>query len=104
VACDCMNQEKVIHGHVLCAVQEVSKPASKGAQNGSYCPGNDHCAGIFQLDETNLTVVTLDVSDPGGKMVAKMVASRRQNRVRQPEDTWPVGFCTYIDVTRSLGR
>jgi hypothetical protein len=28
------------------------------------------------------------LSDPGGKTVA----SRRQNQVRQPEDTWPVGF------------
>jgi hypothetical protein len=33
-----------------------------------------------------------------------VVASRRQNRVRQLEDTWPVGLCTYIDVTLLLGR
>jgi hypothetical protein len=32
------------HGHVAYAVQEVSKTASKGAQNGSHCPGNECCA------------------------------------------------------------
>ena len=29
---------------VVYAVQEVSKTASKGAQNGSHCPGNEGCA------------------------------------------------------------
>jgi hypothetical protein len=43
VAFDCASQEKAAHGHVVYAVQEVSKTASKGAQNGSYCPGNERC-------------------------------------------------------------
>jgi hypothetical protein len=29
---------------VVYAVQEVSKTVSKGAQNGSNCPGNERCA------------------------------------------------------------
>jgi hypothetical protein len=34
----------------------------------------------------------------------KVVAFRRQNRVRQLEDTWPIGFlCLYMSV-RSIGR
>jgi hypothetical protein len=32
---------------VVYAVQEGSKTASKGAQNGSYYPGNDRCAVIY---------------------------------------------------------
>jgi hypothetical protein len=43
VAFDCMSQEKAAHGHVAYAVQEVSKTASKGAQNGTLCPGNERC-------------------------------------------------------------
>ena len=34
-------QEKAAHGHVAYAVQEVSKTASKEAQNGTLCPGNE---------------------------------------------------------------
>jgi hypothetical protein len=37
------SQEKAAHGHVAYAVQEVST-ASKGAQNGTLCPGNERCA------------------------------------------------------------
>ena len=37
------SQEKAAHGHVTYAVQEVSKTASKGAQNGTLCPGNERC-------------------------------------------------------------
>jgi hypothetical protein len=44
VAFDCTSQEKAAHGHVVYAVQEMSKTASKGAQNGSHCPGNERCA------------------------------------------------------------
>jgi hypothetical protein len=40
------------------------------------------------------------LSDLGGKVVP----SRRQNRARQLEDTLAGRICTYIDVTRSLGR
>ena len=36
---------KVAHGHVVHGVQEVSKTASKGAKNGSQCPGNERCEG-----------------------------------------------------------
>jgi hypothetical protein len=50
--------------------------------------------------ERNALGIKVIVSDLGGKVVA----SRRQNRARQLEDTWPVGFCTYIDVTLLLGR
>jgi hypothetical protein len=41
---DCTSQEKAAHGHVTYAVQEVSKTASKGVQNGTLCPGNERCA------------------------------------------------------------
>jgi hypothetical protein len=41
VAFDCTSQEKAAHGHVAYAVQEASKAASKGAQNGTLCPGNE---------------------------------------------------------------
>jgi hypothetical protein len=44
VAFDCTSQEKAAHGHVAYAVQEVSKTVSKGAQNGTLCPGNERCA------------------------------------------------------------
>jgi hypothetical protein len=37
-------KEKAAHGHVAYAVQEVSKTASKGAQNGTLCPRNERCA------------------------------------------------------------
>ena len=47
VAFDCTSQEKAAHGHVVYAVQEVSKTASKGAQNGSHCPGNERCAVVL---------------------------------------------------------
>jgi hypothetical protein len=43
VAIDCERQEAAAHGHVLDGVQEVSKTASKGAENGSQCPGNERC-------------------------------------------------------------
>ena len=43
VAFDCKSQEKAAHGHVVYAVQVVSKTASKGLQNGSHCPGNERC-------------------------------------------------------------
>jgi hypothetical protein len=43
VGIDCTSQEKAGPGHVAFAVSEVSKTASKGAQNGSYCPGNERC-------------------------------------------------------------
>jgi hypothetical protein len=46
---DYMSQEKAAHGHVVYAVQEVSKTASKGAQNGSYCPGNERCAVVLTV-------------------------------------------------------
>jgi hypothetical protein len=42
-AFDCTSQEKAAHGHVVYVVQEVSKTASKGAQNGTYYPGNERC-------------------------------------------------------------
>jgi len=35
--------QKPAHGHVVSAVQEVFKTASKGGQNGSHCPGNERC-------------------------------------------------------------
>src|SRR5271154_2925658 len=44
VAFDCTSQEKAAHGHVVYALREVSKTASKGAQNSSHCPGNERCA------------------------------------------------------------
>jgi hypothetical protein len=34
----------------------------------------------------------VEVTDLGGKVVA----FRRQNRVRQLKDTWPIGICVYI--------
>jgi hypothetical protein len=41
-----------------------------------------------------------NLTDLGGKVVA----FRRQNRVRQLKDTWPIGFlCLYMSV-RSIGR
>jgi hypothetical protein len=48
VAFDCTSQETGAHGHIVHGVQESSKPASKGAQNGSYCPGNERCAVVSQ--------------------------------------------------------
>jgi hypothetical protein len=36
-------QEKTVHGHVVYAVQEVPKTASKAAKNDSFCPGNERC-------------------------------------------------------------
>jgi hypothetical protein len=41
VAFDRASQEKAAHGQVAYAVQEVSKTASKRAQNGTFCPGNE---------------------------------------------------------------
>jgi hypothetical protein len=46
VAFDCTCQEKLAYGHVAYAVQEVSKTASKEAQNGTLCPGNERCSVI----------------------------------------------------------
>ena len=43
VAFDCTCQAKAAHGHVVHRLQEVSKTASKGAENGSQCPGNERC-------------------------------------------------------------
>jgi hypothetical protein len=37
-------KKKAAHGPVGYAVQEVSKTASKGAKNGTFCSGNDRCA------------------------------------------------------------
>jgi hypothetical protein len=44
VAFNCTSQEKAAHGHVVYAVQEGVENGVKGAQNGSYCPGNERCA------------------------------------------------------------
>ena len=41
IAFDCTSQEKAAYSRVVCAMQEVSKTASKGARKGSYCPGNE---------------------------------------------------------------
>ena len=49
---DCTSQEKAVHGHVVYVMQEVSKTASKGAPNGSHCPGNERY-------DVNLASVTL---------------------------------------------
>jgi hypothetical protein len=54
VAFDCTSQEKAAHGHVVYAVQEVSKTASKGAQNGSHCPGNERCV-VEHVSNPNVT-------------------------------------------------
>ena len=43
VAFDCTSQEPAARGHVAYVVQKSSKTASKGAQNGSQCPGNERC-------------------------------------------------------------
>ena len=50
VAFDCTCQAKAAHGHVVHGVQEVSKTASKGAENGSQCPGNERCEVDLQLN------------------------------------------------------
>lgn len=45
VAFDCTGQGKKTHGHVVHTIQGTSKMASKGAENGSYYPGNEpRCA------------------------------------------------------------
>jgi len=46
VAFDCTCQAKAVHGDV---VHGVSKTASKGAKNGSQCPGNERCEVISSL-------------------------------------------------------
>jgi hypothetical protein len=38
VAFDCASQEKAAHSHVIYAVQEVSKPASKGPKTAVIVP------------------------------------------------------------------
>ena len=35
---DCTSQEKAAHGHVVCAVQEVSETASKGLKTAAIVP------------------------------------------------------------------
>lgn len=43
MAFDYTSRDKATHGHVVSAEQEWSKKASKGAQSGSFCPGNERC-------------------------------------------------------------
>jgi hypothetical protein len=52
VAFDRTSREKAAHGHVAYAVQEVSKRASKRAQNGTLCPGNERCT-VERREEMN---------------------------------------------------
>jgi hypothetical protein len=38
VAFDCSSQEKAAHGHVVCAVQEVSKQCQRGPKTAAIVP------------------------------------------------------------------
>jgi hypothetical protein len=43
MAFDCTSLEPAAHGHAAYGMQKSSKTASKEAQNGSQCPGNEGC-------------------------------------------------------------
>ena len=51
MAFDCTSQDTAAHGDVVNGVQEASKTASKGAKNGTFCPGKERCAVIYLRDE-----------------------------------------------------
>jgi hypothetical protein len=42
-------------------VQELSNPASKDAQNGSYCPENERCEGKFGVLRYTIFVLNISV-------------------------------------------
>jgi hypothetical protein len=49
---DCTSQDPTAHGPIAYRVQKSSKTASKGAQNGSICPGNERCPVEFEIDDS----------------------------------------------------
>ena len=57
---------------VVYAVQEVSKTASKGAQNGSYCPGNERCAVDF-ASVVGICLCVCDTAEAGEEPLRKRV-------------------------------
>jgi len=53
VAFDCTSQDTTAHGYMVDGVQEASKTASKGAKNGTFCPGKERCAVGRPLDKAS---------------------------------------------------
>jgi hypothetical protein len=74
------------HGYITC-LASLSSPALLPCM-GQVVPPGAVCQARALL------------SDLGGKVVA----FRRQNRVRQLKDTWPIGFSRLYMSVRSIGR
>ena len=83
-------------GHVAYAVQEVSKTASKEAQNGTLCPGNERCAVEFFAKKKS------KATDRPGFAPTRFVICAREMGYKQV-DVWEPGLLSSLaGVPRAL--